>query len=183
MATKWQQTVHFRDDMCTAVIMWLAGIPVDDKTVLQLAASLREAEPVDTAERRARDTTAKPGSSRSTSQTGRRSCACSRTAPRAAGVAGSAKCSELAGDPRGSNILVEGLAVRNLRSLPPPDDPRTRATSIHSKWPLAPRGFFRRPGTEVRRSASMRQRLLLPVPNVLKGLVCAARPRTQEDLS
>ena len=31
--------------------MWLAGIPVADKTVLQLAASLREAELVDTAER------------------------------------------------------------------------------------------------------------------------------------
>ena len=31
--------------------MWLAGIPVADKTVLWLAASLREAELVDTAER------------------------------------------------------------------------------------------------------------------------------------
>ena len=31
--------------------MWLAGIPVADKAVLQLAASLREAELVDTAER------------------------------------------------------------------------------------------------------------------------------------
>ena len=30
--------------------MWLAGIPVAEKTVLQLAASLREAELVDTAE-------------------------------------------------------------------------------------------------------------------------------------
>ena len=30
--------------------MWLAGIPVTDKTVLQLAASLREAELIDTAE-------------------------------------------------------------------------------------------------------------------------------------
>ena len=30
---------------------WLAGIPVADKAVLQLAASLREAELVDTAER------------------------------------------------------------------------------------------------------------------------------------
>ena len=30
--------------------MWLAGIPVADKTVLRLAASLREAELVDTAE-------------------------------------------------------------------------------------------------------------------------------------
>ncbi len=31
-------------------VMWLAGIPVADKAVLQLAASLREAELVDTAE-------------------------------------------------------------------------------------------------------------------------------------
>ena len=31
--------------------MWLAGIPVADKVVLHLAASLREAELVDTAER------------------------------------------------------------------------------------------------------------------------------------
>jgi hypothetical protein len=31
--------------------MWLAGIPVADRAVLQLAASLREAELVDTAER------------------------------------------------------------------------------------------------------------------------------------
>ena len=30
--------------------MWLAGIPVADKAVLQLAASLREAELVETAE-------------------------------------------------------------------------------------------------------------------------------------
>ena len=30
--------------------MWLAGIPVDDRAVLQLAASLREAELVGTAE-------------------------------------------------------------------------------------------------------------------------------------
>ena len=37
--------------MCTVVCMWLAGIPVADKTVLWLAASLREAELVDTAER------------------------------------------------------------------------------------------------------------------------------------
>ncbi len=37
--------------MCTVVGMWLAGIPVADKTVLQLAGSLREAELVETAER------------------------------------------------------------------------------------------------------------------------------------
>ena len=37
--------------MCTVVDMWLAGIPVADNTVLQLAASLREAELVDTAKR------------------------------------------------------------------------------------------------------------------------------------
>ena len=37
--------------MCTVVVMWLAGIPVADRAVLQLAASLREAELVDTAER------------------------------------------------------------------------------------------------------------------------------------
>ena len=37
--------------MCTVVRMWLAGIPVADRAVLQLAASLREAELVDTAER------------------------------------------------------------------------------------------------------------------------------------
>ena len=37
--------------MCTVVCMWLAGIPVADRAVLQLAASLREAELVDTAER------------------------------------------------------------------------------------------------------------------------------------
>ena len=37
--------------MCTVVVMWLAGIPVADKAVLDLAASLREAELVDTAER------------------------------------------------------------------------------------------------------------------------------------
>ena len=37
--------------MCTVVVMWLAGIPVADKAVLQLAASLREAELIDTAER------------------------------------------------------------------------------------------------------------------------------------
>ena len=37
--------------MCTVVVMWLAGIPVADRAVLQLAASLREAELIDTAER------------------------------------------------------------------------------------------------------------------------------------
>ena len=37
--------------MCTVVCMWLAGIPVADRAVLRLAASLREAELVDTAER------------------------------------------------------------------------------------------------------------------------------------
>ena len=37
--------------MCTVVGMWLAGIPVADRAVLQLAAGLREAELVDTAER------------------------------------------------------------------------------------------------------------------------------------
>jgi hypothetical protein len=44
---------HFRENAnrCTVVIMWLAGIPVADKAVLHLAASLREAELVDTAER------------------------------------------------------------------------------------------------------------------------------------
>ena len=37
--------------MCTVVVMWLAGIPVADRAVLHLAASLREAELVRTAER------------------------------------------------------------------------------------------------------------------------------------
>ena len=37
--------------MCTVVGMWLAGIPVDDRAILRLAASLREAELIDTAER------------------------------------------------------------------------------------------------------------------------------------
>ncbi len=36
--------------MCTVAVVWLAGIPVADKAV-QLAASLREAELVATAER------------------------------------------------------------------------------------------------------------------------------------
>ncbi len=36
---------------CTVVGMWLAGIPLADNAVLWLAASLREAELVDTAER------------------------------------------------------------------------------------------------------------------------------------
>ena len=37
--------------MCTVVSMWLAGIPVADKAVLRLAASLpRGAELIDTAE-------------------------------------------------------------------------------------------------------------------------------------
>ena len=37
--------------MCTVAVMWLAGIPVADKAVLHLAASLREAELIFTAER------------------------------------------------------------------------------------------------------------------------------------
>ena len=37
--------------MCTVGVMWLAGIPVADRAVLRLAASLRQAELVDTAER------------------------------------------------------------------------------------------------------------------------------------
>ena len=43
----------FREDtnMCTVVGMWIAGIPVADRAVLHLAASLREAELVQTAER------------------------------------------------------------------------------------------------------------------------------------
>jgi hypothetical protein len=43
---------HFREDtnMCTVVCMERAGIPVADSAVLRLAASLREAELVDTAE-------------------------------------------------------------------------------------------------------------------------------------
>lgn len=36
--------------MCTVAGLVVAGIPVDDRAVLRLAASLREAEPVDTAE-------------------------------------------------------------------------------------------------------------------------------------
>ncbi len=43
----------FREDtnMCTLVVLWLAGIPVADKAVLHLAASLREADLIFTAER------------------------------------------------------------------------------------------------------------------------------------
>ncbi len=37
--------------MCTVTVMWLAGIPVADKAVLHLAASLRDADLVGTAER------------------------------------------------------------------------------------------------------------------------------------
>ena len=37
--------------MCTVVVMWLAWIPVADKAVLHPAASLREAELVDTGRR------------------------------------------------------------------------------------------------------------------------------------
>ena len=37
--------------MCTVGCMWLAGIPVADKAVLSLAASVREAELIHTAER------------------------------------------------------------------------------------------------------------------------------------
>ena len=37
--------------MCTVAVIWLAGIPVADRAVLHLAASLREAELVFTAER------------------------------------------------------------------------------------------------------------------------------------
>ena len=36
--------------MCRVICMWLAGIPVADNAVLRLAATLREAELVDTAE-------------------------------------------------------------------------------------------------------------------------------------
>ena len=43
--------------------MWLAGIPVADKAVLHLAASLRDAELIHTAERLERAYAAKPGSS------------------------------------------------------------------------------------------------------------------------
>ena len=35
--------------MCTVISMWLAGIPVADKAVLRPAASLHQAELVDTA--------------------------------------------------------------------------------------------------------------------------------------
>ena len=55
--------------MCTVAVVWLAGIPVADKAV-QLAASLREAELVATAERLEPPRTAKLGSSRSTFATG-----------------------------------------------------------------------------------------------------------------
>ena len=41
--------------MCTSSVVWLVGIPVTDKAVLWLAASLREAERVDTAEPSERD--------------------------------------------------------------------------------------------------------------------------------
>ena len=41
---------HQDTNMCTVVVMWLAGIPVADPAVLRIAASLREAELVDTAE-------------------------------------------------------------------------------------------------------------------------------------
>ena len=62
--------------------MWLAGVPVADKVVLHLAASLREAELVDTAERleRAYDREARIVALEFA--TARRSSACSRTAPR-----------------------------------------------------------------------------------------------------
>ena len=58
------------------------------RLVLQLAASLREAALVDTAEPLKALTTAKPGSSPSTSPTGKRSCACSRTLPRSCSSCG-----------------------------------------------------------------------------------------------
>ena len=55
VATKWQRTrseqpLSQGHDRCTVVLVWLAGIPVADKIVLRLAADLREAELVDTAE-------------------------------------------------------------------------------------------------------------------------------------
>ena len=50
-ATCPKRTLRDDTNMCTVVRMWLAGIPVADRAVLQLAASLREAELVDTAER------------------------------------------------------------------------------------------------------------------------------------
>ena len=68
--------------MCTVVIMWLAGIPVADRAVLQLAASLRKAEFTAAAERLERAYDRKPESSRSTFPTARRSSVCLRTAPR-----------------------------------------------------------------------------------------------------
>ena len=36
--------------MCTVIVLWLAGSPVAAKAVLRVAASLREAELIDTAE-------------------------------------------------------------------------------------------------------------------------------------
>ena len=63
-------------------VMWLAGIPVADRAVLHLAASLREAELVATAEllERAYDREARIVALEVA--TARRSSACSRTAPR-----------------------------------------------------------------------------------------------------
>ena len=55
--------------MCTVVVVWLAGIPVADKAVLHLAASLREAELIATAEWLERASDREAGSSRSTSPT------------------------------------------------------------------------------------------------------------------
>ena len=70
--------------MCTVVSHVASqGSRSPDRAVVHLAASLREAELVDTAERsRARLGAAKPGSSRSTFPTGRRFCACWRSVPR-----------------------------------------------------------------------------------------------------
>ena len=93
-----------QQDRYRAPIMWLAGIPVADKVVLRLAASLREAELGDTAERPDAPTTAKRGSSRSTLPTGRRSCVVLEGLPRrAAGAAGDvAAGARLAGSAKGS---------------------------------------------------------------------------------
>ena len=68
--------------MRTVVVMWLAGIPVADKAVLRLAASLREAGLIDTAEllERAYDREARIVAL--TFPTAKRSFAYSRTAPR-----------------------------------------------------------------------------------------------------
>ena len=91
--------------------MWLAGIPVADSAILQLGASLREAELIHTAERLEHPTTAKPGSSRSTSQTARRSSGCSRIVPRGRWSCGRRCCrSTSGGSAKVSNRMASRLA-------------------------------------------------------------------------